>query len=158
MLVQIGIDAAAAAAARPRRRSYAERFQVGLAHARAFADLHGNLAIVTHAAMHDSYPLGQWLGNQRRVRRSDRRPLSADRAQALADIDPWWNPPWALSWQRHYYRARDAAAAGSSRLRTASANSTTLVPLTGCGASAPRTTSSAGSSSSSSLISASPPR
>ncbi|MFE9253486.1 helicase associated domain-containing protein [Streptomyces sp. NPDC007088] len=109
LLTQIGINAAAAAAARPRRRSYAERFQVGLAHARTFADVHGNLAVVAHAAMHDSYPLGQWLGNQRRGRRSDRRPLPAERAQALADIDPWWNPPWGLSWQRHYYRARDAA-------------------------------------------------
>lgn len=109
LLTHIGIDAPAAAAARPRRRSSAERFQVGLAHARAFADVHGNLAVVAHAAMHDSYPLGQWLGNQRRGRRSDRRPLPAERAQALADIDPWWNPPWGLSWQRHYYRARDAA-------------------------------------------------
>ncbi|MFD3880119.1 helicase associated domain-containing protein [Streptomyces microflavus] len=109
LLTHIGIDAPAAAAARPRRRSSAERFQVGLAHARAYADVHGNLAVVAHAAMHDSYPLGQWLGNQRRGRRSDRRPLPADRAQALADIDPWWNPPWGLSWQRHYYRARDAA-------------------------------------------------
>ncbi|MFD4814451.1 helicase associated domain-containing protein [Streptomyces sp. NPDC058418] len=110
LLARIGIDAPGAAAARPRRRSYAERFQVGLAHARTFADVHGNLAVVTHAAMHDGYPLGQWLANQRNDRRSNRRPMPADRAQALADIDLWWNPPWGLSWQRHYYRARDAAA------------------------------------------------
>ncbi|MGN5631046.1 helicase associated domain-containing protein, partial [Streptomyces sp. AC154] len=110
LLTQIGIDAPASAAARPRRRSSAERFQVGLAHARAFADVHGNLAAVTHTAMHDGYRLGQWLGNQRRGRRSDRRPLPADRAQALAEIDLWWNPPWGLSWQRHYYRAHGAAA------------------------------------------------
>ncbi|GAA1288024.1 helicase associated domain-containing protein [Streptomyces javensis] len=110
LLTQIGIDPAAAAAARPRRRSYAERFQVGLAHARAFADVHGNLAVVTHTAVHDGYPLGQWLANQRNHRRSNRQPMPADRAQALKDIDPWWNPPWHLRWQRHYYRARDAAA------------------------------------------------
>ncbi|MEV4441858.1 Helicase associated domain protein, partial [Streptomyces sp. NPDC049577] len=110
LLTQIGIDATAAAAARPRRRSYAERFQIGLAHARAFADVHGNLAVVTHTAVHDGYPLGQWLANQRNHRRSNRRPMPTDRAQALADIDPWWNPPWHLTWQRHYYRARDAAA------------------------------------------------
>ncbi|MFH9821555.1 Helicase associated domain protein [Streptomyces sp. NPDC017249] len=110
LLTQIGIDAAAAAAARPRRRSYAERFQVGLAHARAFADVHGNLAVVAHTAVHDGYPLGQWLANQRNHQRSNRRTMPADRAQALKDIDPWWNPPWHLTWQRHYYRARDAAA------------------------------------------------
>ncbi|WP_448333786.1 helicase associated domain-containing protein [Streptomyces sp. DSM 41534] len=109
LLTQIGINAAAAAAARPKRRSYAERFQVGLAHARAFADVHGNLAVVAHTAVHDGYPLGQWLANQRNHRRSNRRPMPADRAQALKDIDPWWNPPWHLTWQRHYYRARDAA-------------------------------------------------
>ncbi|MFF5257067.1 Helicase associated domain protein [Streptomyces leeuwenhoekii] len=110
LLTLIGIDAAAAAAARPRRRSYAERFQAGLAHARAFADVHGNLAVVTQATVHDGYPLGQWLANQRSHRRSDRRPMPADRARTLEDIDPWWNPPWNLRWQRNYHRARDAAA------------------------------------------------
>ncbi|THA65768.1 helicase [Streptomyces sp. A0642] len=110
LLAQIGIDATAAAAAQPRRRSYAERFQVGLAHARAFADLHGNLAAVAQVTVHDGYPLGQWLGNQRAHRRTGRRPMAANRARALADIDPWWNPPWPLKWQRHYYHARDAAA------------------------------------------------
>ncbi|MGW3255526.1 helicase associated domain-containing protein [Streptomyces fungicidicus] len=83
LLTQIGIDAPAAATARPRRRSYAERFQVGLAHARAFADVHGNLAVVTHTAVHDGYPLGQWLANQRNHQRSNRRTMPADRAQAL---------------------------------------------------------------------------
>ncbi|MEV8334441.1 helicase associated domain-containing protein [Streptomyces niveus] len=110
LLTQIGIDTTAAAAARPRRRSSAERFQVGLAHARAFANIHGNLASVAQVTVHDGYPLGQWLGNQRTHRRSGRRPLAADRARALADIDPWWNPPWHLKWQRHYHHARDAAA------------------------------------------------
>ncbi|WP_078627037.1 Helicase associated domain protein [Streptomyces exfoliatus] len=109
LLTQIGIDAAAVAAARPRRRSYAERFQAGLAHARAFADVHGNLAAVTHTAVHDGYPLGQWLANQRSHRRSNRRPMPADRAQALNAIDPWWDPPWNLKWQRRYHQARDAA-------------------------------------------------
>lgn len=112
LLTQIGIDAAAAATAHPRRRSYTERFQTGLAHARAFADVHGNLAAVAQTTLHEGYPLGQWLANQRNHRRSDRQPLPAARAQALAAIDPWWNPPWKLTWQRRYYRARDDAAAG----------------------------------------------
>ncbi|WP_328430729.1 helicase associated domain-containing protein [Streptomyces sp. NBC_00443] len=112
LLTQIGIHAAAAATARPRRRSYAERFQTGLAHARAFASVHGNLATVAQTTLHDGYPLGQWLSNQRNHRRSDRQPLPAARAQALAVIDPWWNPPWHLTWQRRYYRARDHVQAG----------------------------------------------
>ncbi|MEU4047533.1 helicase associated domain-containing protein [Streptomyces antibioticus] len=110
LLAQIGIDARAAAAARPRRRSSAERFQAGLAHARSYAAQHDGLASVTSATVHEGFRLGQWLANQRNHRRSYRRPLPADRAQALADIDPWWNPPWHLTWQRRYYRARDAAA------------------------------------------------
>ncbi|MEU2288489.1 Helicase associated domain protein [Streptomyces sp. NPDC013178] len=110
LLTHIGIDAAAAAAAAPRRRSSAERFQTGLAHARAFAEVHGNLAAVARATVLDGYPLGQWLANQRNRWHTDRQPLPAARAQALAAIDPWWNPPWHLTWQRSYYRARDAAA------------------------------------------------
>ncbi|MFJ3498831.1 Helicase associated domain protein [Streptomyces sp. NPDC086091] len=110
ILTQIGIDTAAAATARPRRRSYAERFQTGLAHARAFAEVHGNLAAVAQTTLQDGYPLGQWLANQRNHWRTDRQPLPAARAQALAAIDPWWNPPWHLTWQRHYYHARNAAA------------------------------------------------
>ncbi|MDQ1013564.1 Helicase associated domain protein [Streptomyces afghaniensis] len=110
LLTQIGINAAAAATARPRRRSYAERFQTGLAHACAFAAVHGSLAAVTHTGVHDGYRLGQWLANQRNHGRSNRQPMPADRAQAFKDIDPWWNPPWHLTWQRRYYRSRDAAA------------------------------------------------
>ncbi|QIK10953.1 helicase [Streptomyces sp. ID38640] len=110
LLTQTGIDATAAATARPRRRSYAERFQMGLAHARAFAEVHGNLAAVAQTTLQDGYPLGQWLANQRNHWRTDRQPLPAARAQALAAIDPWWNPPWHLTWQRRYYRARNAAA------------------------------------------------
>ncbi|WP_237518122.1 helicase associated domain-containing protein, partial [Streptomyces sp. SID4982] len=88
----------------------AERaFAQGLAQARAFADAHGSLAAVARTTLQDGYPLGQWLANQRNRRRTDRHPLPAARAQALAAIDPWWNPPWHLTWQRHYYRARDAA-------------------------------------------------
>lgn len=112
LLTEIGIDTAAAAAARPRRRSYAERFQTGLAHARAYADVHGNLASVAQATLYDGYPLGQWLANQRNHRRSNRQPMPADRAQALAAIDPWWNPPWHLKWQRRYYHVRDHVQAG----------------------------------------------
>ncbi|MFJ2272269.1 helicase associated domain-containing protein, partial [Streptomyces sp. NPDC087849] len=26
---------------------------------------------------------------------------------ALKEVDPWWNIPWSVKWQRSYYRARD---------------------------------------------------
>ncbi|EWS89735.1 hypothetical protein SSIG_07842 [Streptomyces filamentosus NRRL 11379] len=28
------------------------------------------------------------------------------RSRALSAIDPWWNPPWPLAWQRAYHHAR----------------------------------------------------
>ncbi|WP_371652183.1 helicase associated domain-containing protein [Streptomyces mirabilis] len=106
LLTQIGIDSSTAAAARPPRRSYAERFQTGLAHAAAYAAQYGQLATVGQRTVHDGFPLGNWLALLRN-RHRDRPPVPADRIQALNALDPWWNPPWNLKWQRHYYRARD---------------------------------------------------
>ncbi|WP_406733618.1 helicase associated domain-containing protein [Streptomyces sp. NBC_01794] len=81
----------------------------GLAHAAAFATLHGHLAApVDH---HDGdFPIGRWLATQRT--RADQ--LTPARAQALQDLDPWWNPPWPLTWQRTYHAAHHHTAAGRS--------------------------------------------
>ncbi|WP_223778851.1 Helicase associated domain protein [Streptomyces sp. 135] len=110
LLTHIGIDAAAAAAARPRRRNLKVGAEEALAHARSYAAEHGGLASVTSATVHDGFCLGQWLANQRNRWRTGHRPLPAGRAQALTAIDPWWCPPWHLTWQRHYHRAQGAAA------------------------------------------------
>ncbi|MGW0477159.1 helicase associated domain-containing protein [Streptomyces coeruleorubidus] len=110
LLTQIDIDAAAAAAARPRRRNLKASAEEALAHARSYAAEHGSLASVTSSTVHDGFRLGQWLANQRNYQRTGHRPLPAGRAQALTAIDPWWCPPWHLTWQRHYHRAQDAAA------------------------------------------------
>ncbi|MFI9213977.1 Helicase associated domain protein [Streptomyces sp. NPDC053253] len=109
LLTQIGIDAAAAAAARPRRRNLKAGAEEALAHARSYAAEHGSLTSVTSATVHEGFRLGQWLANQRNYQRTSHRPLPAGRAQALAAIDPWWCPPWNLKWQRSYHRARNAA-------------------------------------------------
>ncbi|MFJ2967538.1 helicase associated domain-containing protein [Streptomyces collinus] len=109
LLTRIGIDAAAAAAARPRRRNLKAGAEEALAHARSYAAEHGGLASVTSATVHEGFRLGQWLANQRNYQRTGHRPLPADRAQSLTAIDPWC-PPWNLYWQRGYYRARIAAA------------------------------------------------
>ncbi|WP_333779195.1 Helicase associated domain protein, partial [Streptomyces sp. IBSBF 3136] len=110
LLAQIGIDAAAAAAARPRRRNLKAGAEEALAHARSYAAEHGSLTTMTSATVHEGFRLGQWLANQRQYQRTGYRPLPADRAHALATIDPWWNPPWNLHWQRGYHRARTAAS------------------------------------------------
>ncbi|MER8012373.1 Helicase associated domain protein [Streptomyces sp. NPDC094149] len=107
LLAGLGIDREAAQTARRPRRSYSERFRTGLAHAAAYAARHGQLATVGENTLQDGFPLGVWLARLRHSRR-DRPRIPADRVQALAALDPWWNPPWSLYWQRHYYATRAA--------------------------------------------------
>ncbi|GAA2307581.1 DEAD/DEAH box helicase [Streptomyces caniferus] len=48
-------------------------------------------------------PIGQHMANLRRKGGLGKDPKRAqERAQQLAAIDPDWNCPWPLSWQRHY--------------------------------------------------------
>ncbi|MFJ7242793.1 Helicase associated domain protein [Streptomyces olivaceus] len=108
LLTRIGINSAAAAAARPRRRNLKAGAEEALAHARSYAAEHGHLAQVGATTLHNGYPLGRWLAGRRS--QQGRGVLSREREQALTVIDPWWCPPWHLMWQRRYYRARDAAA------------------------------------------------
>ncbi|MGW2203216.1 Helicase associated domain protein [Streptomyces sp. NPDC001774] len=103
----MGIDAAAAAAARPRRRNLKAGAEEGLAHARSYTAEHGHLAGVGATTLHRGFPLGRWLAGQRS--QQQRKVLSPGRQQALNAIDPWWCPPWNLHWQRNYHRARDSA-------------------------------------------------
>ncbi|MET7765705.1 Helicase associated domain protein [Streptomyces sp. NPDC005393] len=79
----------------------------GLAHAHAWAALHGHLAVPVDER-HDDFPLGRWLATQR-TRADHHTPA---RTAALTVLDPWWNPPWPLTWQRHYHAARRHTEAG----------------------------------------------
>jgi hypothetical protein len=82
-----------------------QAFDRGLAHATAYAAHHGHLAApVDH--VHDDFPLGRWLATQRA--RAAR--LTKERTAALTALDPWWNPPWPITWQRTYQAARRQAA------------------------------------------------
>ncbi|MFH9431967.1 helicase associated domain-containing protein [Streptomyces sp. NPDC017615] len=81
----------------------------GLPHARAYATLHGHLAVSIHTHQ-DGFPLGRWLVQQRRKARSGL--LSAHTLQELTVLDPWWNPPWPFTWQRKYHQYRTTRAAG----------------------------------------------
>ncbi len=48
-------------------------------------------------------PIGQHMGNLRRKGGLGKDPKRAEeRAKQLAEIDPDWNCPWPLNWQRHY--------------------------------------------------------
>ncbi|MBD3011332.1 MULTISPECIES: DEAD/DEAH box helicase [unclassified Streptomyces] len=48
-------------------------------------------------------PIGQYMANLRRKGGLGKDPKrAAERAKQLAAIDPDWNCPWPLNWQRHY--------------------------------------------------------
>ncbi|MGW4888154.1 Helicase associated domain protein [Streptomyces murinus] len=78
-----------------------QAFDRGLAHATAHAARHGHLAVPVDE-VHDDFPLGRWLATQR----TRAHHLTAERTAALTALDPWWNPPWPITWQRAYHAAR----------------------------------------------------
>jgi hypothetical protein len=84
-------------------------FEENLAACRTYYQDHGTLAAPRSATALDK-PIGQWLSNQRRPGALDGRP---DRAQALAAIDPDWNPTWPLDWQRHHAGLKELLMLGA---------------------------------------------
>ncbi|MFF9542711.1 helicase associated domain-containing protein [Streptomyces albidoflavus] len=108
LLADIGLTPERARAARPRRKHMATHFQRALGCARSFADAHGTLVAATTDTVQDGLKLGQWLSNQRSKDRAyqHRHGAPSPRALALSAIDPWWNPPWTLEWQRSWHQAR----------------------------------------------------
>jgi Helicase associated domain len=102
-LAQLGITAASAPTARPRRVSQQASFDTSLAHARSYAAQHGHLA-VPKTESHHGYRLGTWLADKRQ--RAAGGTLPRSRAKALNAIDPCWNPPWGLPWQTTYHAVR----------------------------------------------------
>ncbi|GHF35858.1 Helicase associated domain protein [Streptomyces griseosporeus] len=114
LLADIGLTPEAAQAARPRRKHMATHFQRALGCARAFAAAHGTLVNATADSVQDGLKLGRWLSNQRSKDRAyqDRHGVPSPRALALSAIDPWWNPPWTLEWQRSWHQARTHVQGG----------------------------------------------
>ncbi|MGW3045657.1 helicase associated domain-containing protein [Kitasatospora sp. NPDC001159] len=84
-------------------------WEENLAAAREYYKDHGTLAAPRTATALDK-PVGQWLSNQRRPGVLADRP---DRIEALAGIDPDWNPGWPLDWQRHYAAVRECLQGGA---------------------------------------------
>jgi Helicase associated domain len=60
-------------------------------------------------------PVGQHMANLRRKDGLGKDPeRAAERAQQLTAIDPDWNCPWPLDWQRHYRVLADLVDADGS--------------------------------------------
>lgn len=74
-----------------------------LTHVRDWAGQHGHLAVPQDAAQ-AGHRIGRWLVECRRKAKSGRLPDALD--EALRDIDPWWNPPFPVSWRRTYAAAK----------------------------------------------------
>lgn len=85
-------------------------FAENLAAARVYYRQHGTLcAPRTASAL--GRPVGQWLSNLRRPGALEGHP---QRAEALAAIDAYWNPPWPVVWQRTYAAMARLLAEGAT--------------------------------------------
>ncbi|MFC5905197.1 helicase associated domain-containing protein [Streptomyces zhihengii] len=103
LLTALGITPHADTSERPASATRSYPVSPGLGHARAYAAQHGHLTPDKHTRQ-DGFPLGQWLGQQRRHARAGT--LSATTAAALTSLDPWWNPPWLYTWHRTWQQYR----------------------------------------------------
>ncbi|MEU2577464.1 Helicase associated domain protein [Streptomyces anulatus] len=86
-----------------------EAWETKLSALRTYHHAHGHLAPRQNAvwgegaADGEQLAVGQLLANLRRKDGLGKDPeRAAERAQQLAVIDPDWNCPWPLDWQRHY--------------------------------------------------------
>ncbi|MFF8451782.1 Helicase associated domain protein [Streptomyces leeuwenhoekii] len=92
-----------------------EAWEAKLAALRSYRRAHGHLAPRQDAVWDDpvgggTVPVGQHMANLRRKGGLGKDPKRAEeRAQQLAAIDPDWNCPWSLNWQRHYRVLADLA-------------------------------------------------
>ncbi len=84
-----------------------EAWETKLAVLRSYHRAHGHLAPRQDAVWGDAdgelAPVGQHMANLRRKDGLGKDPERvALRAAQLAEIDPDWDCPWSLDWQRHY--------------------------------------------------------
>ncbi|WP_405606871.1 Helicase associated domain protein [Streptomyces sp. NBC_01508] len=83
-----------------------EAWEIKLAALRSYRRAMGHLAPRQDAAWGEAeamVPIGQHMANLRRKGGLGKDPeRAAARAQQLAAIDPDWNCPWPLDWQRHH--------------------------------------------------------
>ncbi|CUM44198.1 hypothetical protein BN2537_17361 [Streptomyces venezuelae] len=91
-----------------------ETRQLLITYARQCAEEAGGLAVSSGYTTPDGRTFGRDLANLRTRAAKldpDADPTTsdakgfADLLDTLFEIDPWWNPPWDLTWQRHYQQA-----------------------------------------------------
>jgi superfamily II DNA or RNA helicase len=93
-----------------------EAWETKLAALRSYHRAHGHMAPRQDALWGEAddnklLPVGQLLANLRRKDGLGKDPQRAEqRAKQLAAIDPDWNCPWPLDWQRHHRVLTDLAA------------------------------------------------
>ncbi|MEU9748600.1 DEAD/DEAH box helicase [Streptomyces niveus] len=92
-----------------------EAWETKLAALRSFHRAHGHLAPRRDAVWGDVdselVPVGEHMANLRRKDGLGKNPeRAATRAAQLATVDPDWNCPWPLDWQRHYRVLADLTA------------------------------------------------
>ncbi|MFH9015310.1 Helicase associated domain protein [Streptomyces sp. NPDC017943] len=91
-----------------------EAWETKLAVLRSYRRAHGHLAPRRDAMWRDAdnelVPVGEHMANLRRKDGLGKNPdRAAMRAAQLAAIDPDWNCPWPLDWQRHHRVLADLA-------------------------------------------------
>ncbi|MFD7917467.1 DEAD/DEAH box helicase family protein [Streptomyces sp. NPDC059752] len=98
-----------------------ENRQPLITYARQVAAEFGGLAVSSGYTTPDGRTFGRDLNNLRQRAANlapDADPTTedqkgfADLLDALFELDPWWNPPWDLAWQRHYQQAHLRHARG----------------------------------------------
>ncbi|MFH9677544.1 helicase associated domain-containing protein [Streptomyces sp. NPDC017405] len=99
-------------ASRPRPTTVSSSIDGGLSYARAYARTHDGLGSAHYDTEHDRFPLGWWLYEQRKRANAHTRRTGQPwpHEHALAVLDPWWNPPWRISWQHTYTKLRSTLA------------------------------------------------
>lgn len=91
-----------------------EAWENKLAALRSYHRAHGHLSPRQDAVWGEGeamVPIGQHMANLRRKDGLGKDPeRAAERAKQLIAVDPDWNCPWPLDWQRHYKVLADLAA------------------------------------------------
>lgn len=102
-----------AGASRPRPTTVSSSIDGGLPYARSYARTHEGLGTAHYDTEHDGFPLGWWLYEQRKRANAHTRRTGQPwpHEHTLAALDPWWNPPWRISWQHTYTKLRSTLAA-----------------------------------------------